>query len=451
MDAVLGAASPYEGYNVWPLSLAVYADYRVSGALWLPDGPGPYPAVLVTHGHFGEGKSSGEVQGPAHALAANGYVVLAIDTPGVEEAARWDRQIHFDLGAPQRHLLAAAGTSAMAVQLEHLQAGLDYLESLPQVDAQRIGVTGASGGAVQSLYLSLVDPRPKAAVLASFVPMPREARAGGCACDGVHGWPGPDAALLAATSIPTLWLSEVQQDRPQGLPRKAEFQVVEGPHGYEPPMIGQALDFFSDELGGGDELPAQIPHTPGEALRSVSVGKARFADLVGGLEVEAGPRQEHAYEYTLDCFGEGEPVLLLLGGEAADREALEAGFRVCAVDVPLTPVDLSESLITERWALDGMANALAKAHQRERAVGIYAVRGWGLVAERAELPYVLRDPILGLDDLRKTDPPWVSAPSTWWSELYPSAQAISSEPGPLRERLLLATQPRPEGDPPSPP
>ncbi len=448
---VPGPASPYPGYTVQPVSLQVYADWRASAALWLPEGEGPFPAVLVAHGHFGEGKSSGEAQAPAHALAANGYVVLAVDTPGVEEGARHDRQLHFDIGQHHRHLLASMGTSSMAVQLEHLQAGLDYLESLPQVDTSKIGATGASGGAVQSLYLMHVDERVQAAALASFVPMPSEARAGGCACDAVPGWPGPDPSLLAATPRPTLWMSEVQQERPAGLPRGADFQVIEGPHGYEPAMIQAALDFFEDELGGGSELPASIPYSPPEQLRSQDIGRAGFADLVAGLRSATPPRQDLAYDYTLDCSGKGERVLLLGGGEQ-DREAL-AGFEVCALDVPLTPVDLAESLIREQPALDGVAGALLKAHAKERPVAVYAVRGWGLAAERAGLAYLLRDPLVGVPDWREGDPAWIHGPGVWSSaDLYPSASAVSSEPGPLLESIRpVARPPRPAEDLQPPP
>ncbi len=449
LDPIPGATSPYPGYTVQPVSLQVYEGWRASTALWMPEGSGPFPAVVVAHGHFGEGKSSGEAQAPAHALAANGYVVLAVDTPGVEEGARHDRQLHFDIGQHHRHLLASVGTSAMAVQLEHLQAGLDYLESLAQVDASKIGVTGASGGAVQSLYLMHVDPRPRAAALASFVPMPREARAGGCACDAVPGWPGPDPALLAATPRPTLWMSEVQQERPSGLPRSARFQVIEGPHGYEPPMIQATLDFFEDHLGGGDELPSSIPYSPPEQLRSGDIGPAGFRDLVAGLESPRPPRRDVALDYTLECSGKGDKVLLL-GGEEQDRQALD-GLQVCELEVPLTPVDLAEALIREQPALDGVAGALLKAQAKERPLAIYAVRGWGLAAERAGLDYQLRDPLSGPPDWREGDPAWIHAPGVWSSELYPSASAISSEPGPLLESLLDATRPRPEEAPPSPP
>ena len=59
-------------------------------------------------------------------------------------------------GAHGRALLAAGGTSALALQVELLRRGVDLLKGL---GAKRIAATGASGGAVQSFWLALSDER----------------------------------------------------------------------------------------------------------------------------------------------------------------------------------------------------------------------------------------------------------------------------------------------------
>ena len=46
--------------------------------------------------------------------------------------------------------------------------GLDVLESLSQVDKTRIGVTGASGGGMQSTDLAALDPRVKCAAIVAY-------------------------------------------------------------------------------------------------------------------------------------------------------------------------------------------------------------------------------------------------------------------------------------------
>lgn len=394
---VLGTPIPYDGYTVTPISLQVFPDFRVSGAVWEPvDGPSKKPAVLMAHGHFGQGKASGEVQGPAHALAANGVVVLALDTPGVEEGDTAGRQIHFDAGAGNRAMLAAADTSAMAVQLHGLQAGLDWLDQ--RGDVGKIGATGASGGSVQALYLAFVDDRVDAVALASFVPMPREARAGGCACDALPGWPGPDPALYAATPVPSLWMSEVPQGRPEGLPRSAEFVVLEGPHGYEAPMIEAMLEFFSDELGSGSKASA-VTHTPAERLASEGVGSAGLSDLV---TPQHWPYVARTVVPERTCTGRGPTVFTFGPVEApADHE-------VCAIEVPLTPVDLEEAIIRREPAVDRVASGLASLNGPVIASGAY-----GLAAQRAGIEFTWVDPV-GCDDLTPESPPWA------WAACRPS-------------------------------
>jgi dienelactone hydrolase len=268
-----GAATVVDGVRVIPVSLQLYEGLRVSAALWLPPGDGPFHAALVAHGHFGEGKTAGESQAPAFALARAGYAALAVDTLGVEEGDLPGRRLHFEGGAHNRALLAAGGTSAMATQIEGLQAGVQYLQG--RGDIHQIVVIGASGGAVQAHYLSVLDQNIVGAVLAAYVPTPREARAGGCACDGVPGWPGPDPSLTAALTQPSLWLTELDQAAPEGLPRRAEHQAHVGPHSYTTPMIAATLAFLGEQLGGADAADlTQLPQLSGEALRSTDVGPA---------------------------------------------------------------------------------------------------------------------------------------------------------------------------------
>src|SRR5208337_2883312 len=46
---------------------------------------------------------------------------------------------------------------------------LDYLASLPEVDPARIGMTGSSGGGTLTTYISMLDPRVKAASIVCFI------------------------------------------------------------------------------------------------------------------------------------------------------------------------------------------------------------------------------------------------------------------------------------------
>lgn len=432
-----GRASRGDGYFIRPVSLQVYPDFRVSAALFLPEGPGPHPGVIVAHGHFDQGKTAGESQGPAHALAGLGYAVLVVDTPGVEEGDLPGRRLHLAEGAHGRALLAAAGTSAMAVQLESLQAGLDYLAGRPDVD--RVAATGASGGAVLSLYLAFIDPRIAGVVLASYVPMPREERAGGCPCDQLPGWIGPDPALYAAVPVPSLWLTELQQPRPVGLPRSADFAVVPGPHSYTPEMVQRAADWLAGTLDHPKgRTPDPLPHSPGDQLASRSVGDARWPDLVAGLSVPLWtPAPWRDVAWLGRCEGDG-PAVLIGGGDAADVAAVQAaGLRACPVTVEDDEAGLAQAIANGQAYADRYAGALRGAAEQHGAVGLYAVRGWGTAALGAGLPYVLRDPLTALDQVDPArDPAWVHAPGIWWNPgVWSGALATGLDPTALATAL----------------
>lgn len=433
LAVVEGQPLPYETYTVTPVSLQVYAGFRLSGALFVPAEPNGR-GVLVAHGHFGEGKSSGESQLPAHAFAAAGYTVLAMDTPGVEEGDLPGRRIHFEQGAHGRALLAAAGTSAMAVQLEGLQAGLDLLEAR---GVTKTVVTGASGGSVQALYLLFVDPRLAGAVLASFVPMPREARAGGCACDVLPGWPGPDAELYGSIPKPTLWLSELEGTvKPAGLGRSAELQVIPGPHGYERPMVDAAVAWVDDLVGGAGVVPDVLPHSPATALASASVGEATFSSLLTRARVEPWtPAPRGAGGWTAECTGEG-PAILTLGASAQDLAAL-GDFRVCPLELVADELGTTEGIVRGQPYVDQLAGSIADAVRARGAAGVYAVGAWGLPARGAGVPFVVRDPVRTLAEVDEArDPAWVHAPGIWWSgDPLVGAAASGTDPAALAATL----------------
>ncbi len=78
----------------------------------------------------------------------------------------------------------------MGLQTWNSIRALDFIESLPDVDPRRIGVTGASGGGTQTFMLCGLDPRPAVAFPAVMV---GTAMQGGCQCE--------NASYLRRTSI----------------------------------------------------------------------------------------------------------------------------------------------------------------------------------------------------------------------------------------------------------
>jgi len=153
----------------------------VTGNLYVPkDRKGPMPGVVGTCGHSLNGKAETAYQSFCQALARMGYVVLIYDPIGQGERFQFIK----DEGA--KGLKSRYGGSVS----EHIQCGnqqalvgeffgawrawdgvraLDYLLSRPEVDPQRVGVTGNSGGGTMTTWLAGVDSRWAMAAPSCFV------------------------------------------------------------------------------------------------------------------------------------------------------------------------------------------------------------------------------------------------------------------------------------------
>src|ERR1051326_562298 len=153
-----------KGYFIKKIAFQTRPGVYATANLYVPDGTGPFPAVIHAHGHWMNSKADEEfIQPVCHSLALNGYVCLAIDAFGAGERST----VH---GTPEYHgsnlgaSLMNIGESLMGIQISDNMRGVDLLCSLPYVDANKIGATGASGGGNQTMWLAAIDERIKAAV-----------------------------------------------------------------------------------------------------------------------------------------------------------------------------------------------------------------------------------------------------------------------------------------------
>jgi hypothetical protein len=153
-----------KGYSIKKIAFQTRPGVYATANLYVPDGKGPFPAVIHTHGHWTDAKADeNTIQPVCHSLAKNGYVCLVMDAFGAGERST----IH---GKPEYHgsnlgaSLMNIGESLMGMQISDNIRGIDLLCSLPYVDAKKIGATGASGGGNQTMWLTAMDERIKAAV-----------------------------------------------------------------------------------------------------------------------------------------------------------------------------------------------------------------------------------------------------------------------------------------------
>jgi dienelactone hydrolase len=149
-------------------------DMVVPGYLLIPKNrKGPVPAVIGLHGHGSSKESictdakSGQYIGPM--LAKKGYIVAAIDGYFTGPRIGKGPGGKLDKGSfPQEMSLFKLnlwlGRSLWGMMLRDEQCLIDYLETRPEVDKDRIAATGMSMGCTRSWWLAAIDDRVQAIV-----------------------------------------------------------------------------------------------------------------------------------------------------------------------------------------------------------------------------------------------------------------------------------------------
>jgi len=169
-----------DGYSIEKAYLQSRPGFFVCGNLYRPLGKkGPFPGVACPHGHWKEGRfghepGRGSVPGRCITLARMGCVVFSYDMVGYNDSGR---QIPHRWSSPADELW---GISVMGLQTWNSIRVLDFLAGLPDVDPQRLAVTGASGGGTQTFMVMGIEPRVK---VAAPVCMVSGIMQGGCICE----------------------------------------------------------------------------------------------------------------------------------------------------------------------------------------------------------------------------------------------------------------------------
>lgn len=184
------------GFTVEKVFFESYPGFYCTGNLYRPSGDAhrpPYPGVVSPHGHWNYGRlehapddlNGGSVPQRCMNLALQGYVAFAYDMVGYNDSFQVPHTFGRDSKAPWglsrqglRHHLW--GVSLLGLQLWNSIRAVDFLVSLPDVDPERIGATGASGGGTQTFLLAAVDERVRASAPVNMV---SHFMQGGCICE----------------------------------------------------------------------------------------------------------------------------------------------------------------------------------------------------------------------------------------------------------------------------
>ncbi len=245
----------------------LYRPAKVSGRL---------PAVLYLCGHS-KGKVNAPYQANPRWFGQHGYVALVLDPIQLGES----QGFHHGTYREGRWDWPSRGYTPAGTEVWNAMRALDYLESRPDVDKERMGVTGLSGGGVISWCLGAADERVKVVVPVcqsgsiEHVVVDR-ATDGHCDCAFWINyyrwcWPNlgaliaPRALLIASGTEDVLWRPYGYRDvalriRHQyaalGVPD--QFDLVEDltPHGYTPKLRQAIFTWFNKHLKG-DPTPVQ--------------------------------------------------------------------------------------------------------------------------------------------------------------------------------------------------
>jgi cephalosporin-C deacetylase-like acetyl esterase len=160
-------------YRIEKLIFESQPEFYVPANLYIPtSGARPFPAVISPLGHTADGKACRSYQIVFQNLARNGFVVLTWDPPGQGERLQYpvpgtNRSRFGPTGEHDQFGWPALLVGSSATQFEIWDAvrALDYLLSRPEVDRNRIGCCGHSGGGTQTMWLCALEPRIQAAVI----------------------------------------------------------------------------------------------------------------------------------------------------------------------------------------------------------------------------------------------------------------------------------------------
>lgn len=278
-----------KGYRIEKVVFESRPKFYVTAHVYLPDSEEQavevYPVIVNVNGHWAHKKNEDRIQLRCAFQALQGYMAIAIDSPGwsFEGNSLIERRAE---GNHNDWALFQGGTNATGYYVWDTIRALDYVASRPDADMKRIGITGASGGGLATLYAFAADDRYTCAAPVVYMSSLELAPDNGCLCNHVPGTCqiGDRSDVMAIQAPKPVFILGAQNDgefppaamrltgeklrRDWALFERASnvrVQIFDGPHDYSQPMREAVMGFFNQHLKGHAE-GAPVPQPTIEAI-----------------------------------------------------------------------------------------------------------------------------------------------------------------------------------------
>jgi dienelactone hydrolase len=382
-----------------------------------------FPAIFYVCGHSGRGRDGNKTAFQSHGiwLARHGYVCLIVDTLQLGEIAG----VHHGTYREGRWWWLSRGYTPAGVECWNGVRGIDYLISRPDVDPDRIGVTGISGGGAATYWIAAADERVKVAVpvsgmadLESYVS--NRVVNGHCDCMFLYNayqWPWTRLAALIAPR-PLLF---VNSDQDSIFPMDANERVI------------NRLERFYSLFGAGDLVDGFVS-IGGHAYRK-DIRQASFRFLNTYLQNDPRPVQDSEVDLVTGPREEVHPIppeQLRVFPKEADIPAAARNGQIDQEFVPMAQVALPGENAFAPWK-DALLARLRRLTFHHFPARIPPAR----VLDSAQTNYVRLETEKGIQVRLNALRPAVS--STQRIILFVTSATASAPPPPWLDQVLGPT------------
>ncbi|MFO1092451.1 MAG: alpha/beta hydrolase family protein [Planctomycetaceae bacterium] len=274
---------PRDGYRFEKWIFQTLPGVWMTAFAYVPVGTGPFPAILQVHGHWKGAKQDPVVQSRCIGAAKLGFFVLAVDAFGAGERGLGEKLGEYH-GEMVGTTLFPIGRPLSGIQVYENMRAVEYLQSRPEVDGSKIGITGASGGGNQTMYAGAFDERFGAVVpCCSVGTYDSYLTTASCMCEvvptglaiteewGVLGLVAPRGLMIISATKDAFQFSvgEAQKSlaftgpvfEVSGHSEKLKHAIFDWHHDYSQPMREMMYGWMTLNLKGeGDGSP--IPELP---------------------------------------------------------------------------------------------------------------------------------------------------------------------------------------------